>query len=72
VQYFRKSGVRPWTLFWYKLAVTLNAPIQLVEKAVEAAARLLTGQGKNASRSWATVRGVWAFLRHELVRFWKA
>jgi len=72
VQYFRKSGVGPWVLFWYKLAVTLNAPIQLVEKAVEAAARRVTGQRKDAWRSWATVRGVWAFLRHELVRFWRA
>lgn len=72
VQYFRKSGVRPWTLFWYKLAVTLNAPIQLVEKTVEAAARRVVGHRKDASRSWATVRGVWSFLRHELLRFWRA
>ncbi len=72
VQYFRKSGVGAWALFWYKLAVTLNAPIQLVEKAVEAAARRMTGQRKDAGRSWATVRGVWAFMRHELVRFWQA
>ncbi|MCE9564110.1 MAG: glycosyltransferase family 2 protein [Planctomycetes bacterium] len=72
VQYFRKSGVGSWVLFWYKLAVTLNAPIQLIEKAFEAAARRLAGQRKDAGRSWATVRGVWAFLRHELVRFWRA
>jgi N-acetylglucosaminyl-diphospho-decaprenol L-rhamnosyltransferase len=72
VQYFRKSGVGRCSLFWYKLAVTLNAPIQIAEKATEAAARWVTGQKKDANRSWATVRGVWAFLRHELVRFWRA
>ncbi|MBA4186819.1 MAG: glycosyltransferase family 2 protein [Planctomycetaceae bacterium] len=72
VQYFRKSGVRPWTLFWYKLAVTLNAPIYVVEKSVEAAARWATNQPREAKRSWATVRGLTSFLRYELVRFWRA
>jgi len=72
VQYFRKSGVRPWTLFWYKLAVTLNAPIQIVEKSVEAMARRVVGQRRDSKRSWATVRGVWAFMRYELMRFWRA
>jgi N-acetylglucosaminyl-diphospho-decaprenol L-rhamnosyltransferase len=72
VQFFRKSGSGRWPLFWYKLAVTLDAPVQLVGKAVEAAARRAAGQKHNAARSWSAARGVWAFLRHELVRFWKA
>jgi N-acetylglucosaminyl-diphospho-decaprenol L-rhamnosyltransferase len=72
VQFFRKSGSGRWPLFWYKLAVTLDAPVQLVGKAVEAAARRAAGQTHNAARSWSAVRGVWAFLRHELVRFWRA
>ena len=72
VQFFRKMGVGAYSLFWYKLAVTLDAPVQLAGKLLEALARWLTGQDQNASRSLASVRGVWAFLRHELVRFWRA
>jgi GT2 family glycosyltransferase len=72
VQYFRKAGAGRWSLFWYKLAVTLDAPVQLVAKAVEAGARRIFGQKRDAVRSWASVRGVWAFLRHELGRFWRA
>ncbi|HEV3437687.1 MAG TPA: glycosyltransferase [Gemmata sp.] len=96
VQFFRKTGVGPWSLFWYKLAVTLDAPVQLIGKSTEAIARWVDGQQlnaqrswaagyrqpqlqdrarsqqQNARRSWAAVRGVWAFLRHELVRFWRA
>jgi GT2 family glycosyltransferase len=70
VQFFRKSGARG--LFWYKLAVTLDAPVQLAVKAVEAAARRVVGHRPEAARSWAAARGVWAFLRCELVRFWRA
>jgi len=72
VQFFRKMGVGAWPLFWYKLAVTLDAPVQLVGKLLEAAGRWGTGQRQNAGRSWAAARGVWAFLRHELARFWQA
>ena len=72
VQFFRKTGVRAWPLFWYKLAVTLDAPVQLFVKLLEATARGVTGQQMNARRSLAAVRGLWAFLRHELVRFWRA
>ncbi|HVL12175.1 MAG TPA: glycosyltransferase [Gemmata sp.] len=72
VQYFRKSGSGRWPLFWYKLAVTLDAPVQLAAKSLEAAARRVTGRRDSAARSWAAARGVWAFLRNELVRFWRA
>ena len=50
----------------------LDAPMQLVWKALEASGRQLAGRRRNAAQSWAAVRGVWAFLRHELVRFWRA
>ena len=72
VQFFRKTGVATRALFWYKLAVTLDAPVQLLGKLTEAAARWTTGQRMKALRSWASARGVWAFLRHELLRFWRA
>jgi GT2 family glycosyltransferase len=72
VQFLRKAGTGRWPLLGYKLAVTLDAPLQLVGKAIEAGARWVTGQRENAVKSWATVRGVWAFLRRELLRFWRA
>jgi N-acetylglucosaminyl-diphospho-decaprenol L-rhamnosyltransferase len=72
VQFFRKAGVGRWPLFWYKLAVTCDAPVQLVGKVIEAIARRATKQRKNAAQSWAAARGLWSFLRHELVRFWRA
>jgi N-acetylglucosaminyl-diphospho-decaprenol L-rhamnosyltransferase len=72
VQFFRKSGVRQWPLFWYKLVVTLDAPVQLVGKVLEAAGRRARGERRGAARSWAAARGLWAFLRYELVRFWQA
>jgi hypothetical protein len=72
VQFFRKAGVRRWPLFWYKLVVTLDAPVQLVGKVLEAAGRRSRGKRRDAARSWAAARGLWAFLRHELVRFWRA
>lgn len=72
VRFLRKSGARRWPLFWYKLAVTLDAPVQLVGKVIEAAARRATGQLTGAAQSWAAARGLWAFLRHELMRFWRA
>ncbi len=72
VQFLRKCGTPWWPLFGYKLAVTIDAPVQLACKAVEAAARFAVGHRGDARRSWATVRGVWAFLQHELPRFWRA
>jgi len=72
VQYFRKCGAGRIPLFWYKLAVTLDAPIQLIAKSIEALARRVAGQRNDARRSWVAAAGVWAFLRHELIRFWRA
>lgn len=72
VQFLRKAGAGRWSLFGYKLAVTLDAPVQLVGKMVEAAARRVVGHKQDAARSWAAARGVWAFLHRELVRFWRA
>jgi GT2 family glycosyltransferase len=72
VQFFRKAGVGRWPLFCYKLAVTLDAPVQLVAKVIEGIARRATHQRKNAAQSWASARGLAAFLRYELVRFWRA
>ncbi|HEY1186684.1 MAG TPA: glycosyltransferase family 2 protein [Gemmata sp.] len=72
VHYFRKCGTRPLALWAYKLLVTLDAPLQLSQKLLEAGWRRATGQRAKARKSLVAARGLWAFLRHELVRFWKA
>ncbi len=72
VQFFRKSGTSEWSLFWYKLIVTLDAPLHLIVKLIEAFSRRVRGDRRNAAKSWAAVRGTWAFLRDELRRFWRA
>jgi GT2 family glycosyltransferase len=72
VRYFRKMGAGRWTLRAYKALVTLDAPVQIGLKLFEAACRYATGRPAKARKSLAAARGLWAFLRHELVRFWKA
>ncbi len=72
VHYFRKAGASRLALFAYKALVTADAPVQIGLKLFEAGCRLATGRPHKAKKSLLAVRGLWAFLRHELVRFWKA
>jgi N-acetylglucosaminyl-diphospho-decaprenol L-rhamnosyltransferase len=72
VRYFRKAGTGPAALFAYKALVTLDAPLQIAQKLLEASWRAVSGQRAKARKSVLAARGLWAFLRHELVRFWKA
>lgn len=71
-RYFRKAGASRRALVAYKALVTLDAPVQIGLKLVEAGCRYLTGRPEKAKKSLLAARGLWAFLRHELVRFWKA
>lgn len=72
VRYFRKAGASRFALTAYKALVTLDTPVQIGMKLFEAACRYATGRPLKAKKSWLAARGLWAFLRHELVRFWKA
>jgi GT2 family glycosyltransferase len=72
VHYFRKAGASRLALFAYKALVTADAPVQIGLKLFEAACRYATRRPAKAKKSLVAVRGLWAFLRHELVRFWKA
>jgi hypothetical protein len=72
VHYFRKAGSSGPALIAYKTLVTLDAPVQCVGKVVQGVWRWLTGRRAKAKKSWSAARGVWHFMRHELVRFWKA
>ena len=71
-RFFRKAGASRPALFAYKAAVTIDAPVQLVHKMLEAGYRYATRRPAKARKSLLAARGLWAFLRYELARFWKA
>jgi GT2 family glycosyltransferase len=71
-QFFRKSGAGRGALIGYKLAVTLDAPLQLVVKGCQYGARRLRGRQRQAEQSLTVVRGAAAFLRRGLWGFWRA
>jgi GT2 family glycosyltransferase len=72
IRYLRKSGTSRAALVAYKALVTLDAPVQIGLKLLEAGCRYATARPEKARKSLLAARGLWAFLRHELVRFWKA
>src|SRR5437763_1121909 len=72
VRYFRKAGASPVALWVYKALVTIDAPVQCAGKLLQGAVRFVTGRREKARKSWLAARGLWHFMRNELVRFWKA
>jgi GT2 family glycosyltransferase len=72
VQYFRKTGATRAALLAYKLAVTLDAPLQIIVKGGQYLARRLRGRRRQAERSLTVVREAAAFLRRGLWRFWRS
>lgn len=71
-RYLRQSGASLAVRIGYKLAVTLDAPVQLAARSVQWAWRRLRGRADKAARSARAVRGLWAFLSAGLARFWRA
>ncbi len=72
VHYFRKAGVGRSALTGYKLLVTLDTPLQIAGKLLQATARTLTGRRAKAKKSLAAARGLASFARRDLGRFWRA
>jgi len=72
VRYLRKTGSPTWALGVYKFAVTLDAPLQLLEKCVQYLWRRLRGRRKNAEKSLLAARGLWHFLLEGLIPLWRA
>ena len=70
--FFRKTGSSSAALFGYKLAVTLDAPLQLFIRGAQYAWRRLRGKRRQAERSLASVREALAFLAVGLKQFWRA
>lgn len=71
VQYLRKVGTSSAALCFYKLMVTLDAPLQLSAKFFEFLGRRLAGRRDKAAKSWLVARGQAFFLTRSLARFWR-
>jgi GT2 family glycosyltransferase len=68
----RASGTPALAVAGYKLAVTLDAPVQWLWHAGRYLIRKLRGRHDRAEKSWQALRASWYFLARGLVDFWKA
>lgn len=71
-QSLRETGASRLLVALYKLIVTVDAPLQWILHLFQYGWRRLRGRRKQAERSLWSLRGIGAFLRHGLWRFWKA
>jgi GT2 family glycosyltransferase len=71
-RYLRKSGCSRAGLVFYKLVVTLDAPLVLADKAVQYFWRRLWGRKEQARKTLLALRGAGHFLLKGLVPFWRA
>lgn len=71
-RYLRHSGTARMGVLIYKLAVTLDAPLQIVAKGIEYLARRLRGDRGKAAKSALAVRAAAYFLTRGLFDFWRA
>lgn len=72
VQFLRKTGTSTTGLILYKLAVTLDTPVQLLAIGGQYLARRLAGRREKAGKSLLALRGLTHFLRRSLPKFWRA
>jgi GT2 family glycosyltransferase len=72
VKYFRKTGASRLSLWAYKVAVTLDAPLRLAVRAPQYAWRRCRGRNRKAAKCLRELRGVGAFLLRGLAAFWRA
>ncbi len=70
-RYLRKNGASRPALWLYKLAVTLDAPIEWLAKAGQGIYRRWRGQDARADKSMLAAAGYWHFLRRGLPAFWR-
>lgn len=72
VRYLRKTDTSTPAILLYKLALTLDAPVQLLEKCLQSLWRLLRGRSTDARRSWLVARSLGQFMLYGLPAFWRA
>jgi len=56
----------------YKLAVTLDAPLQLLGKLSQYVGRLILGRHDKADKSLLAAKGLAHFLSRSLPKFWRS
>jgi GT2 family glycosyltransferase len=71
LRYLRQTGCPRPALWAYKIVMTLDAPVQIVEKAAQYLWRRARGRRRDADKSLAVVRGRWHFLRSGLLALWR-
>jgi hypothetical protein len=71
-RYLRKTGTPAPLVTFYKLVVTLDAPVLIAAKGMEYVWRRYWGQTSRANKSWLSLRGGWHFLTRGLRAFWQA
>jgi N-acetylglucosaminyl-diphospho-decaprenol L-rhamnosyltransferase len=72
VQYLRKTGCSRPGIWAFKLAMTLDTPLQFLVKGSQFLIRRLLRQKKKAEQSLLALRALGNFLTHGLLHFWKA
>lgn len=70
-RFLRKHGCSPAGLLFYKLALTLDAPLRWFGHAVRYAWRQLRRQPHRAAKSRMVMRALEHFLIHELPALWR-
>jgi N-acetylglucosaminyl-diphospho-decaprenol L-rhamnosyltransferase len=71
-RYLRKTGYTRRECFMYKLVMTLDAPLQALEKSLQFSWRMAKGERARAEKSLLVVRGLMHFLCRGLIPFWRA
>ncbi len=70
VRFLRKAGYSTPALWAYKLAVTLDLPVQIVLKGIEYTARRVRGHTLKAEKSLLRLRGLRQLLSRQMVSLW--
>lgn len=71
-RYLRKSGTPRAALAFYKLALTIDAPLQWLCLAGQYVWRRVRGEAQKSQKCVVVLRGVGHFLRYGLWRLWRA
>ena len=71
VHYLRKVGTSRAAVRFYKLAVTLDAPLQLIGKLGQYLARRAIGRREKAQKSLLAAKGLAHFVFRSLPKFWR-
>jgi N-acetylglucosaminyl-diphospho-decaprenol L-rhamnosyltransferase len=72
VKYLRRTGASRPLLWLYKVAVTLDAPVQIATKGIQCLWRAMRGHKRRAEQSRLACGAAANFLVRGLIPFWKA